>query len=148
MPIIRRAIIVAAVLGLLVAAGCGKPFRVTFEPSGAPLDTAGVEALARATDISGVSSVDVAAAPDVRDSVLRDLRTRGASGDRAATLLTQGFPPRTPSVPVLVRISQVSGKPSLIVVEAYGDAKGTLTHRRLWVFDLATGSVVQASSFR
>jgi hypothetical protein len=135
-------------VGSLIVTACSGQVQATLEPEGAPLDLAAVEQLARATDISSVSSIDVADAPDIRDEVLRDLRTRGAVGDRAATLLTRGFPPRTAAIPVLVRASLVDGSAALIVVEASGDPTGRLIHRRLWVFDATSGAVVHAAAFK
>jgi hypothetical protein len=84
----------------------------------------------------------------MRASVLSQLRAKGGLGARAADLLTTGFPARTPSVPVLVRGSHVDGVDAVIVVEAFGSAGGMLVHRRLWVFDRATGSVLRAVSIR
>lgn len=143
-----RALPVMLVVSLLALAACTSQVRAAFVPNGAPLDLAAAEQLARTADLSSVSSVDVASAPAARQQVLRDLRSHGSAGDRAADLLTQGFPALTPSVPVLVRIGPFEGKQALVVVEAYGDASGRLAHRRLWVFDLASGSVLQASSYR
>lgn len=145
----QRNILIAVVLAVALAAtACSGRVQATLEPDGAPLDMAAVEQLARTTDISSVSSIAVADAPRIRDEVLRDLRTRGTVGDRAATLLTQGFPTRTEAVPVLVRASLVDGSKALIVVEASGGATGRLIYRRLWVFDLSSGAVLRASSFR
>jgi hypothetical protein len=84
----------------------------------------------------------------MRANVLADLRTRGSLGRRAADLLTIGFPARTASVPVLVRACLVDGKDAILVVEAYGSPGGTLTHRRLWVFDRVSGALLLAASFR
>jgi hypothetical protein len=84
----------------------------------------------------------------MRGQVLADLRTRGELGQRAADLLTVGFPERTAAVPVLVRASAVDGVDAVIVVEAFGSQGENLTHRRLWVFDLASGAVLRAASFR
>lgn len=145
----QRSILIAVVLAVALAAtACSGRVQATLEPDGASLDMAAVEQLARTTDISSVSSIAVTDAPRIRDEVLRDLRTRGAVGDRAATLLTQGFPTRTEAVPVLVRASLVDGSKALIVVEASGGATGRLIYRRLWVFDLSSGAVLRASSFR
>lgn len=148
MSSLRRLPLILVLAAAIALAGCSRSFQVTFEPNGAPLDAAGAESLARGLDISALSSFDSASAPTERQTVLKDLRLRGQAGDRAATLLTEGFPPDTPSVPVLVRISPFGGRQALVVVEAYGDASGPLAHRRLWVFDLETGAVLDAASYK
>ena len=143
-----RVIMTAVVSVVLLLTGCSGQFRARFETSGGPLDTAGAEQLARTTDISALSRVKADDAPALRDKVLSDLRTHGAKGELAATLLTTGFPVPTRSVPVLVRYSKVDDRDAVIVVEAFGDAGGRLTHRRLWVFDADTGAIIAAASFR
>jgi hypothetical protein len=80
--------------------------------------------------------------------VLSDLRTQGGFGERAADLLTVGFPDQTASVPVLVRGCSVDGVDAILVVEAFGSAQSMLVHRRLWVFDRATGELLRAASVR
>jgi hypothetical protein len=107
-----------------------------------------VETIAKEADLSPADGIDVAHAPDARVDVLVWLRGRGSAGERTATLLTEGFPERTAAVPVLVRIAEVEGVRSIIVVEAVGAASGPLTSRRLWVFEYSSGRVVRASSYR
>jgi hypothetical protein len=137
---------VVLVLGL---SGCSRaPFKLRFEPTGSALTGPATEKLAASTDISSLASVTTTEAPAVRVTALNELRTMGPLGIRAADLLTIGFPARTAAVPVLVRICAVDGTDCVLVVEAFGDPGGTLTHRRLWVFDRATGAVVRAASFR
>jgi hypothetical protein len=131
----------------LVAAGCCAGTLV-FEPNGAPLDMAGAEQLARTADLGPASGIDVGQAPEARTRVLTDLRTRGATGDLAASLLTRGFPERTAAIPVLVRACTVDGRSAIIVVEAYGGATGALTRRRMWIFDAKSGEIIRASSYQ
>lgn len=144
--------IVAVVLALtivMLAAGCAKKFEVRLEDGGAPLTGAQAERLAATTDISALSSVTTTEAVAMRVKVLGELRTRGALGTRAADLLTIGFPARTAAVPVLVRASKVDGVDAVVVVEAFGSSGGgTLVHRRLWVFDQASGAILRAASVR
>lgn len=145
-----RAVSVVALSALLLVA-CGRaaaPTRVRFERSAASLTAAEAERLASTTDISSVGDVSVTEAPALRAEMLTQLRAEGAVGERAAHLLTVGFPAATASVPVLVRAGPFEGTSAVIVVEAFGDAGGKLTHRRLWVFDTASGDVVRAASFR
>jgi hypothetical protein len=137
------------VLALAVAtAGCGSAVDASFDESGGPLSLDDAETIAQQADLSPADGIDVAHAPDARVDVLVWLRGRGSAGERTATLLTEGFPERTAAVPVLVRIAQVDGVRSIIVVEAVGAASGPLTSRRLWVFEYASGRVVRSSTYR
>lgn len=144
---IRLAVVTLLTIAL-VATGCTRAFKVRVEESGAALTGSQAERLAAETDISQLASVSSTDAVAMRATVLADLRTRGALGIRAADLLTVGFPERTTAVPVLVRASSVDGVSAVVVVEAFGSAGGTLAHRRLWVFDRATGAVLRAASVR
>jgi hypothetical protein len=85
---------------------------------------------------------------DARVDVLVWLRGRGSSGERAASLLTKGFPERTAAVPVLVRVAKVDGVRAVIVVEAIGETNGPLDARRLWVFEYSSGRLVSSSTYR
>jgi hypothetical protein len=144
-----RSVAAAAIALILVSAGCSRPFQVRVEDNAAALTGAQAERLAAQTDISSLTSVSTTDSVAMRAQVVADLRTRGALGARAADLLTTGFPPRTASVPVLVRGCKVDGVDAVLVVEAFGSSSGgMLTHRRLWVFDRATGALLRAASVR
>jgi len=136
-------------LSALALAACGPAATpsVRLETAGAPLTSAAAETLAATTDIAALSDVTSTDAPALRDQMLAQLRAKGAAGTRAAELLTTGFPERTASVPVLVRDCAVDGIDAVVVVEAYGDPGKSLTHRRLWIFDRATGAILRAASF-
>jgi hypothetical protein len=145
---IRSAAGVAALLVTAVAlAACGARTSVVFEPNAGSMTMTQVEQQARTVSLSSAAGVDRSGAPAARQKVLVDLRTRGAAGQRAATLLTKGFPTDTPSVPVWVGVGSVDGTPSVVAVEAYPDKTGKLDWRRLWVFDLGSGAVRLAASY-
>jgi hypothetical protein len=137
----------ALLLTALVLASCTARTGVTFEPTAAPMTMTQVEQKARSVSLEAVSGLDKTDAPAAREKVLVDLRTRGAEGQRAAELLTKGFPQDTPSVPVWVGVSTVDGVRSIVAVEAYPDTNGKLVWRRLWVFDMDSGAVRLAASF-
>lgn len=147
MSAFKRTALMLLLAATVALVGCTARGPV-LETDGAPLDTAGVEQLAKAADLAPADGIDVEQAPDARTRVLAELRTRGAIGDRAASLLTAGFPERTAAIPVLVRVCTVDGRRAIVVVEAYGSAAGPLTHRRLWVFDAKTGAIIRASSYQ
>jgi len=144
----RLALITALSLALLLVPACTRAYKLAVEPSGAAVTSQQAEALAGSTDISALASVSTTDAPAMRTTVLAQLRTEGVFGQRAAELLTLGFPERTASVPVLVRGCRVDGVDAVLVVEAWGSSGGMLVHRRLWVFDRVKGTVLRAASFR
>jgi hypothetical protein len=140
----------ALALSALALCACGRAAApsVRLETAGAALTSSAAEQLAASTDISALASVTSAEAPALRARMLAQLRAQGETGARVAELLTTGFPERTASVPVLVRICAVDGADAVVVVEAFGDVGGPLTHRRLWVFDRSSGAILRAASFR
>ncbi len=136
-------IVLAAALAI---GGCTS--LTLFEPDGAAMSGAQVDALAKGTDISAASEIDVKNAHSRRQEALAELRRQGDKGGRAADLLSQGFPSRYASVPVLVRIGRVDGVETMLVVEAFGGRTGRLQHKRLWLLDWKTGRVLRADSWR
>jgi hypothetical protein len=136
-----------AVVASLVSA-CQPGPAVQWVPDGGSLTSAQVDALAQGADISAVSGVPLESAPDSRNDVLVWLRQKGADGDRAASLLTIGFPERTKAIPVLVEIADVNGVRSLITVEAAAGQGGRLTAKRLWLFELTSGKLVRSATFQ
>lgn len=132
----------------LLASACATGPAATWVPDGGSLTSAQVDALAQGTDISAVGDVSLESAPDSRNDVLVWLRQKGADGDRAASLLTIGFPERTQAIPVLIEIADVDGLRSLIVVEAAPGQGGRLTAKRLWLFQLASGKLVRSATFQ
>jgi hypothetical protein len=146
---VRVALVATLASTLLFAAGCGtRAFQLRVVTDGAPLTVVQADQLAASTDISALASVSSTDAAAMRTSVLTRLRSQSDFGARAADMLTAGFPAKTSSVPVLVQASKVSGVDAIVVVEAFGSAGGKLAHRRLWIFDRATGALIRASSFR
>jgi hypothetical protein len=120
-----------------------------FDPEGdAEYTLDELESYTAEADASPTDGVDVSEAAEVREELLVELRTSGDDGAAVATMLTDGFPPETASVPVLAEAAVVDGQDVWLVVEAWGDDEGELTHRRLWVFDQKDGALVHALSVR
>ena len=146
-----RACAVSALVLMLagtILSGCTRSFTPRFVPDGGTLSSADVESMTQSVDLSPVAGIDVEHAPDARTDALVWLRRQGSSGDRAATLMTMGFPDRTAAVPLIVEIAQLDGVRSLVVIEAFGKASGPLSYRRLWLFDLETGDLLRSTAFR
>jgi hypothetical protein len=141
--------LLASVLLTTALAACGSAPELVFVPDGdAQYTLEELEAYTSGADVSPAEGVVVAEAAEVREELLVDLRTRGGEGEALATMLTEGFPPETASVPVLAETAVVDGQDVWLVVEVWGDDEGPLTHRRLWVFDREDGSLVHALSVR
>jgi hypothetical protein len=137
----------ALLLTAIVLAACSARTGVVFDPKAGSMTMAQVEQRARTTSVASASDLDRTSAPAARQKVLVDLRTRGADGQRAAALLTKGFPQDTPSVPVWIGVGPVDGIRSVVAIEAYPDKTGRLQWRRLWVFDIGTGAVRLAATY-
>jgi hypothetical protein len=144
----RPVVAIALLAALLMLGACAGRIRPVWEPDGGSLTDSQVDALAAGADVSAASGVALEDAPDVRTDVLVWLRSQGADGDRAASLLTAGFPDRTAAVPLYVEIAQVDGVRSLIVVEAAGAKDGTLGVKRLWLFEMLSGRLVRSKTFQ
>ncbi len=136
-----------AMVAAALTAGCaGAP--VSWVPDGANMTSAQVDELAKTADLSSLGTVALADAPERRTTVLVWLRRQGADGERAATLLTTGFPDRTAAVPVLVELATVDGVRCLVVVEAAPGIDGELTAKRLWLFEFQSGTLVRSATFQ
>jgi hypothetical protein len=145
-PVSRVAAMMSVAVALLLVA-CASASQPQWVPEAGTLTSQQVDDIAASADLSKVADVDIAKAPDVRTDALVWLRRQGSDGDRAASLLTAGFPERTAAVPVLVEVAQVDGVRSLIAVEAISDKDGKLGMRRLWLFELASGKLIRSATF-
>jgi hypothetical protein len=144
------AAILPAVAFLIVGlASCSSAPELVFDPDGeAEYTLEELEEYTAEADPAPAEGVVVSEAAETREQLLIELRTRGDEGRELATMLTEGFPPETASVPVLAEAAFVDGQEVWLVVEAWGDEEGELTHRRLWVFAREDGTLVHALSVR
>lgn len=144
----RRIATIAAASVLAVGlASCSAP-QARYVAEGGDHDAASVESLLADTDFSDVEDVATSDAAGLREDVLVALRTEGDGASEAADMLTSGFPQPTEAVPVLVEAGTFEGMDAWIVLEAWGEEDGTLTHRRAWVFDRGTGDLLWTGSLR
>jgi hypothetical protein len=144
-----RAVTLSVAAAVLIsAAGCASPPRIPFVRSDTSYTVAQAEEYARSIPLGSVSSLKTEQATEARSSALAALRMQGAEAGKVADLLTKGFPTRSRAVPVRVEAAAVAGKPAYIVVEATGRAGGTLTSRRVWVFDATSGAIMSSASFQ
>lgn len=146
--LVRGAAVILGLVCLVTLAACKPTVDVDFLPDAPATTYAEAERQAAAADLGTASRIDVSDAPEARSEALVWLRRQGAEGDRAASILTTGFPVRTAAVPVLVHVTEIEGVRALVVVEAFGGTSGPLEHRRLWVFDYDTGGLMRSSSYR
>lgn len=144
----HRTASILALIALLALAACSSAPSVSFVDRGASYTLREAEQRAKAVDAGAAGRVRVEDASAARQTALTGLRTQGALAGKAADLLTSAFPVGTRSVPVYAEAAKVDGRDAWIVVEAWGGRTGTLTLRRLWVFDRTTGAVASASTWR
>lgn len=142
-----RTAVVTMVLLATTLTACGARTGVVFEANAGSLTMMQVEQKARTVSLTSAAAVAKSDAPAAREKVLVDLRTRGAGGQRAAVLMTRGFPQDMASVPVWVGVASVDGTKSVVAIEAYPNKQGRLAWRRLWVFDFGSGAVRLAASY-
>lgn len=135
-----------AVALCLVLAGCSTSFE--YVPDGGEYTLAQTQELAQDTPLGKAAEIRTADANAERVERLTELRGHGEVADALADALTSDFPPEHAAVPLLVEAATVDGKPAWVIVEAWGEEDGNLSHKRLWVLDRATYAVVASSSFR
>lgn len=138
--------LIALILACSVLSACDKA-TIEYVPNGGTYTLAQAEDVASGYDMSDVESVKTTEGPKLRRERLLELREAGADTALLADALTRDFPSDASSVPLLVESATVDGAQVWIVVEAYGDADGTLSRRRLWVLDRSSFTVLASSSF-
>ena len=141
----RRLLI--AVLGLATAvllASCAPAHRVTYIPEGGSYTVDDLARLLDEADLGAAVRIDTSDAVDERQSTLADLRREGDDTGRLADTLTLDFPADLAAVPVLVEHATYEGAEAWVVIEAWGEEGGSLTHRQLWVLSYDDGAVLAA----
>jgi hypothetical protein len=146
-PLPATALSIAAAL-LLPAAGCAPGPQIPFVRSDKSYTIAQAEEYARSIPLGTISSTKTDQATEARSKTLAALRMQGSEAAKVADLLTKGFPVQSRAVPVRVEAATVDGRPAYIVVEVTGRPGGTLTSRRVWVFDASSGAVMGSASFQ
>jgi len=147
----RLRIIAAPILLLMIAlslTGCSRAATVEYIPEGGRYTLSELEAVARSVDISPLEDLAPEAITETRQTYLASLRGHGDKASRVADVLTRDFPPATAAVPLLVEGAEVDGRMVWIIVEAWAEENGPLTHRRLWLLDQATYGLVDSISLR
>jgi hypothetical protein len=145
---VPRTIVMALTAVAFMLTACASASQPLWVPDAGTLTPGQVDEIAANADLSRVGGVAIADAPDVRTDALVWLRQQGIDGDRAASLLTQGFPERTAAVPVVVEIAEVDRVRSLIAVEAIVGKDGKLSMKRLWLFEIASGRLIRSATFQ
>jgi len=132
----RRLLI--AVLGLATAvllASCAPAHRVTYIPEGGSYTVDDLARLLDEADLGAAVRIDTSDAVDERQSTLADLRREGDDTGRLADTLTLDFP---------ADLATYEGAEAWVVIEAWGEEGGSLTHRQLWVLSYDDGAVLAA----
>lgn len=144
----RYAFCLVALFAALSAVGCASASRVTYIPEGASYTAESLAESLEASDAGSAADVTTEEASDVRQSALADLRSHGDEAARLADVLTSEFPAGVAAVPYAIEHGSYEDQDAWIVFEAWGDAGGTLSSRRVWVFANDDLAVLAAQSAR
>jgi len=139
-------VIVSAILACVTLAGCDTG-TLEYIPNGGVYTMTQAEDMASSVSLKDVDNMKTEQGPGLREKALLELRAEGTESSQLADALTRDFPSGVTSVPLRVESATVDGADVWLVVEAWGDAKGTLSRRRLWVLDRSTFTVLASSSF-
>ena len=142
----RSTRVIVALIALVALVACGRA-GLEYIPNGSTYTLKQAEEMASSVALLGVDSISAEEALKLRQERLSELRAEGTGPSRLADTLTRDFPSDTSSVPIRVESATVDGRSVWLVVEAWGDKDGSLTRRRLWIFDSTSFVVVWASSF-
>lgn len=148
MRALYRMIALLALVPLLVLnGGCSKP-GIEYIPSGDSYTMDEAQSVAASASLESVKDVRTSDAPALRTERLEQLRTKGPEASQLADALTKDFPSEMSAVPLRIESATIDGAECWLVIEAWGDEDGQLTHRRLWVIDRMTLEIRGSSSFR
>jgi len=142
----KTIVIVFALLACTILAGCDAS-TLEYIPNGTAYTMAQAEDMASRISLDDVKNVKTADGQDLRENALLELRAKGSESSKLADALTRDFPSGATSVPLRVESATVDNTDVWLVVEAWGEVDGTLSHRRLWVLDRSTFTVLASSSF-
>lgn len=143
----KRLLAVALVLmTVLTTTACTSPSALDYIPEGGSYEADGLVEALESSDPGAAARVETAEAPEVRQDALARLRREGEDASTIADILTSEFPVDVAAVPYLVELGEYDGSRAWIVYEAWGEAEGKLTSRRLWVFSYEDGSLLTATS--
>lgn len=140
-------VVTLLVATLMLVTGCADS-GLEYIPSGGTYSMQEAQTLASNTSIDAVKDTKTSDAPALRSKRLATLRAEGPDGTALADALTLDFPSDTASVPLRIESALVDGDAVWLIIEAWGDKGGTLTHRRMWLLDRQDLQVVGSSSFR
>jgi hypothetical protein len=122
--------------------------EVTFAPGTTVVDKAEADRIALSADLRDSASLKGEDAVSARTEALVALRKQGKEAGGVADLLTRVFPSDTKAVPLLVRGVTMNGTPAWLVVEAWAERTGALSHRRVWVLSRSAGDVLYYRAWR
>lgn len=136
--------LVAAIVVIVLVAGCSPTARVTYIPDEKAYTTESLPALLASVSVhEKIGADDVAAA---RQQALADLRKRGPEAAELADTLTHQFPVDVNAVPIEVRKTRYEDQEAWIVIEVWGRQGEPPSYRRLWVFSAEELELLAACS--
>ncbi len=128
----RSTVAAAALVLALALSGCSAS-NLTFIEKGGSYDRESALALAEAANSGDLAGRSTREAKALRHDALVDLRSKGAAGAEAASLITQTFPSDAAAVPFHVERATFASMPAFVIIEAIGPADGSLVDKRIWV---------------
>lgn len=135
-----------AALALSVAAGCGPSADVAYVDAGATYSLKAAGQRVKQVQANDLQNRPVRDAEQLRHTALVSLRSRGGDASQLADVITEEFGPDVRTVPFYAESAQVDGTPCWILVEAWGEADGTLSKRRLWVLKRETSEILLSTA--
>ncbi|MRS12904.1 MAG: hypothetical protein EG823_07510 [Actinobacteria bacterium] len=142
----HRLTLALSVILLTALTACASPSRVTYIPEGGDYTVGDLPQALLDARPGAASRVMGEEAPEVRQEALADLRGHGEDASALADTLTSDFPTDDISLPFAVELGTFEGQPAWIVYEAYGEAGGELSSKRIWVFSYDDRTVLAAHS--
>ena len=146
MTVRRSAAVSWLLIVLALLAACAPRFAVEFVAEGGSYSSGDLDARLAAADLESAARLAAENVPDARQEALASLRRHGEDAAALADSLTSDFPLDAASVPVIAERGHYDGAPAWIVIEAWGDAGGELSHRSIWVFSRDTHDVIAVRS--
>ncbi len=139
-------VVTLLVATLMLVTGCADS-GLEYIPSGGTYSMQEAQTLASNTSVDAVKDTKTSDAPALRSKRLATLRAEGPDGTALADALTSTSQ-ATRIRPTTIRECARRRRCGVLIIEAWGDKGGTLTHRRMWLLDRQDLQVVGSSSFR
>lgn len=141
----NRGLLVVVLAAAMTLSACSQS-KVAYVDTDASYTSTQLQSLLARTGLGSVGDESASKATELRHEALVQLRSQGTAQSVAADTITKAFPTTIASVPVHVERADFDGAESLIIVEAWGDSRGRLSSKRLWVIGAKSGEILYSAS--